>query len=76
MEKRWIEFWADWGLEPRLMLTVGIAVVAGGILQSALLVVEGASDNSTRLQRDQGELLQYLAPVVADQALVGDYAAI
>ena len=76
MEKRWFEFWADWGLVPRLMLTVGIAVVAGGILQSALLVVEGASDNSTRLQRDQGELLQYLAPVVADQALVGDYAAI
>jgi two-component system, sensor histidine kinase and response regulator len=76
MEKRWYEFWGDWGLVPRLMATVGIAVVTGGVLQSGLLVVEGASDNSARLQRELGEVLQYLAPIVADQALVGDYAAI
>ena len=36
--KRW--FWSDWGLVARLMVAVGIAVVAGGLMQSALLVVE------------------------------------
>ncbi len=76
MERRWFEFWAEWGLVARLMTAVGVAVVAGGVLQSALLVVEGASDNTARLQRDMTELLNYLAPVVADHALVGDYAAI
>ncbi len=74
MEKRW--FWSDWGLVARLMLAVGVAVVAGGLLQSALLVIEGATDNNTRLQRDLEEVLNYLAPIVADQALTGDYAAI
>jgi two-component system, sensor histidine kinase and response regulator len=76
MPKRWYEFWSDWGLVPRLMLAVGFAVVAGGFMQSALLVVEGASDSNERLKRDVSEVLRYLAPVVADQALVGDYAAI
>jgi PAS domain S-box-containing protein len=72
--KRW--FWEDWGLVARLMAAVGVAVVAGGLMQSALLVVEGASDNNARLERDIAEVLNYLAPIVADQALVGDYAAI
>jgi two-component system, sensor histidine kinase and response regulator len=76
MKKRWFEFWADWGLVPRLMLAVGLAVVAGGLMQSALLVVEGASDHNARLERDMNEILNYLAPIVADQALTGDYAAI
>ena len=74
MEKQW--FWSDWGVVSRLMVAVGFAVVAGGFMQSALLVIEGGSDNTARLQREVGEVLNYLAPVVADQALVGDYAAI
>ncbi len=72
--KRW--FWEDWGLVARLMVAVGFAVVAGGLMQSALLVVEGASESTARLNREMGEVLTYLAPIVADQALVGDYAAI
>ena len=72
--KAW--FWQDWGLVARLMVAVGFAVVAGGLMQSALLVIEGASDNNTRLERDMTEVLNYLAPIVADQALTGDYAAI
>lgn len=72
--RRW--FWSDWGLVARLMVAVGIAVVVGGLMQSVLLVVEGASETNERLKRDMGEVLRYLAPLVADQALVGDYAAI
>ena len=76
MKKRWYEFWADWGLVGRLMAAVGTAVVVGGFMQSALLLIEGASDNNARLEREMGEVLRYLAPVVADHALVGEYAAI
>src|SRR3989475_3734573 len=73
---RVFRFWKNWGLISRLMLAVGIAIVAAGGVQTALLVAEGAAEHSARLLRDQAEALAFLAPLVADQALVGDYAAI
>src|SRR3954470_5352222 len=73
---RAFRFWKDWGLVSRLMLAVGIAIVAGGGVQTALLVAEGATEHSARLLREQKETLSFLPPLVADQALVGDYAAI
>ena len=69
-------FWKDWGLVSRLMLAVGTAIVAAGGVQTALLVAEGATEHSARLLREQTETLAFLAPLVADQALVGDYEAI
>src|SRR5205807_5241632 len=69
-------FWKNLGLISRLMLAVGVAIVAGGGLQTVLLVAEGAAEHSARLLREQRETLAFLAPLVADQALVGDYAAI
>ena len=74
--KNWFGFWREWGLVARLMLAVGFAVVAGGVMQSVLLLVEGASENAIRLERELKENLTYMAPAIADQALVGDYAAI
>jgi two-component system sensor histidine kinase/response regulator len=73
---RGMRFWKDWGLISRLMLAVGIAIISGGGVQTALLVAEGAGEHSARLLREQKETLAFLAPLVADQALVGDYAAI
>src|ERR671922_788431 len=73
---RGIRFWKDWGLISRLMLAVGVAIVTGGGVQTALLVAEGAAEHSARLLREQSETLTFLAPLVADQALVGEYAAI
>jgi PAS domain S-box-containing protein len=75
-KSREFRFWKNWGLISRLMLAVGIAIVAGGGVQTALLVAEGAGEHSARLMREQTETLAFLAPLVADQALVGDYAAI
>ena len=69
-------FWKNWGLISRLMLAVGIAIVAGGGVQTVLLVAEGAAEHSSRITREQKETLSFLAPLVADQALVGDYEAI
>ena len=73
---RVFRFWADWGLISRLMLAVGIAIIAGGGVQTALLLAEGRAEHSTRLQREQREILTFIAPLVADQALVGEYQAI
>ena len=73
---RVFRFWRNWGLISRLMLAVGVAIVAAGGVQTALLVAEGRSDHSARLLREQTESLVFLAPLVADQALVGEYAAI
>src|SRR3954447_256519 len=73
---RLLRFWRNLGLISRLMLAVGVAIVAGGGVQTALLVAEGAGEHSARLLREQKETLAFLAPLVADQALVGDYAAI
>ncbi len=72
-KKEWL---TGWGLISRLMLAVGIAVVCGGGVQTVLLVAEGASENSTRLRRELDEALTFIAPLIADQALVGEYAGI
>src|SRR5437762_11051585 len=73
---RVFRFLKNLGLISRLMIAVGVAIVAGGGVQTVLLVAEGAAENSARLLRGQKETLLLLAPLVADQALVGDYAAI
>jgi len=73
---RGFRIWKDWGLVSRLMLAVGVAIITGGGVQTALLVAEGATEHSARLAREQKETLAFLAPLVADQALVGEYEAI
>src|SRR5689334_16317921 len=73
---RAFRFWTHLGLISRLMLAVGIAIIAGGGVQTALLLAEGAAEHSSRLHREQRETLAFLAPLIADQALLGDYAAI
>jgi PAS domain S-box-containing protein len=73
---RWLQFWENWGLVPRLMLAVGLAIVTGGGVQTYLLLVEGAAEHSARMQRDITDTLTFLAPLVADQAILGEYAVI
>src|SRR5215510_6513131 len=73
---RIVRIWEDWGLIPRLMFAVGSAIIAAGGVQTALLVAEGAAEHSARIAREQSETLAFLAPLVADQALLGDYEAI
>jgi PAS domain S-box-containing protein len=75
-QTRGIRFWKDWGLVSRLMLAVGIAIVTGGGVQTALLVAEGAAEHSARLKRELDETLTFIAPLIADQAILGEYAVI
>jgi PAS domain S-box-containing protein len=69
-------FWTDWGLISRLMLAVGIAIVLGGSVQTYLLMAEGAAEHSARLKRELNETLTFIAPLIADQAILGEYAVI
>lgn len=73
---RFLNVWSRWGLIPRLMAAVGFAILVGGIIQNYLLAVEGAAEHSARHEREVKETLHFLAPLVADQAVLGDYAAI
>jgi two-component system sensor histidine kinase/response regulator len=73
---RWLRFWKNWGLVSRLMLAVGIAIITGGGVQTVLLVAEGAAEHSARLKRELDETLTFIAPLIADQALLGEYAVI
>src|SRR5437867_1457852 len=73
---RVFRFWKNWGLVSRLMLAVGVAIISAGGVQTALLLAEGAGEHSARLLREQRETLAFIAPLVADQALVGDYEQI
>src|SRR5437879_12274289 len=73
---RVFRFLKNLGLISRLMIAVGVAIVAGGGVQTVLLVAEGAAEHSARLLREQKETLIFLAPLVADPALVGACAAI
>jgi two-component system, sensor histidine kinase and response regulator len=70
------KFWSDWGLVPRLMFAVGLAIIVGGSVQTFLFVADGAAEHSARLKRELTETASFLAPLIADQALVEDYAAI
>ncbi|HEX2825501.1 MAG TPA: response regulator [Burkholderiales bacterium] len=73
---RFLNLWSRWGLIPRLMAAVGFASLVGGGIQNYLLVLEGAAEHSARHEREVHETLKFLAPLVADQAVLGDYAAI
>ena len=73
---RLLKFWESWGIVSRLILAVGIAIVAGGSIQTFLFIADGASEHSARLKRELKETLSFIAPLIADQALVGEYAAI
>ncbi|MDB5902472.1 MAG: hypothetical protein JWM26_1350 [Betaproteobacteria bacterium] len=73
---RFLSIWEKWGLIPRLMAAVGFASLVGGGIQNYLLVLEGAAEHSARHEREVQETLKFLAPLVADQAVLGDYAAI
>ena len=71
-----IRFWKNWGLISRLMLAVGIAIITGGGVQTYLLMAEGAAEHSARLKRELSETLTFIAPLIADQAILGEYAVI
>src|SRR5436190_1170463 len=57
---RVFRFLKNLGLISRLMIAVGVAIVAGGGVQTVLLVAEGAAEHSARLLREQKETLQFV----------------
>ena len=72
----YLRFWSSWGIVARLMAAVGFAIIVGGGIQTSLLLAEGVTEASARHQRELRETLEFLSPLVADQAILGDYEAI
>lgn len=71
-----VNFRKEWGLVSRLMGAVSIAIVVAGAVQTYLLVVESAAEVFLRHEREAMETVEFLAPLIADQAVLGDYASI
>jgi PAS domain S-box-containing protein len=70
------QLWSRVGLLPRLVTVVGLALLAGSLVMLALFIREGAAEYRARMAEEVGEISHFLAPVVVEQAIVGDYAAI
>jgi diguanylate cyclase (GGDEF)-like protein/PAS domain S-box-containing protein len=70
---RW---WSSWGLVTRLSVAIGLLVLAVAVLQSALTLKGDAERAHTNHAREAAEILDLLAPVVADLAVLGDYASV
>jgi PAS domain S-box-containing protein len=68
--------WAKSRLLPRLVLAGCLAILVGGGIQHYLLLYEGAAEYNAARQRQLGDVLQFLAPLVADRTLGGNEAAI
>ncbi len=69
-------FWSSWGLVTRLSVTIGLLVLAVAMLDSALTLKGDAERARAHHTLEAAEVLGLLAPVVADLAVIGDYASI
>ncbi len=68
--------WNRLGIVPRLMVGVGLAIAFGGGIQTYLNVAGNAAAVSERHRDELTETLEILAPLVADQAVIGSYDTI
>jgi methyl-accepting chemotaxis protein len=73
---RGLRFWKNWGLVSRLMLAVGIAIITGGGVQTALLVAEGAAEHSARPQAGAERDPDLHGAADRRPGAVGEYAVI
>lgn len=70
------EWWGNTGLLARLLWAVAIVFALGAIVHTHLIVRISAQAYMTRHIDEQREVLEALTPLVAEQAIVGDYTAI
>ena len=74
--KKITELWGRVGLLPRLMLSVVLVMLAAGSVRSYLLVVDESAYLSGHFQTELRETGHFLAPLLAEQAVRGNFARI
>ncbi|MDH5516882.1 MAG: ATP-binding protein [Gammaproteobacteria bacterium] len=70
------KFWAARGLQQRLLLTVGLCILFGFSVQVYLSLNTSVHEQRQRHQQEIEELIGVLSTVIAEQAIIGDYATI
>lgn len=68
--------WGRVGLLPRLMLSVVLVILAVASTRSYLLVVDESAYMSAHLQAELHETWHSLAPLLAEQAVIGNFSRI
>lgn len=69
-------YWARWGLLGRLLLPVGLSILFGFGAQVYLSLQSSIAEQYQRHQQWGTELGEVLSPLIAEQAIIGDYATI
>ena len=70
------QLWSQSGLHARLLLPILLIILTAGSLRTYFLVVSERTDALSHYQEELQELQRYLKPVLVEQSVIGDYAAI
>lgn len=68
--------WRDVGLMRRILAPIALTILLGSAIQSYFEVRSGSNEARLRLAQEAQQLLEILAPVVAENVVVGDYATL
>ncbi len=68
--------WRKTGLRARLLLPIALILLSAGSIRSYFLVVDEREAAISLYQEELSELHRYLTPVLVEQSIIGDYAAI
>ncbi|OYY95588.1 MAG: hypothetical protein B7Y41_03560 [Hydrogenophilales bacterium 28-61-23] len=69
-------FWAHWGLLRRITSVQGVLLLCAAIVLTGVLTYQNRGEAVLEQQSNARLLLLIVSPLVAEQAVVGDYAAI
>ena len=70
------DLWFNAGLLARLVSAMGLVFLVGTVVHTHLTIRTGAASHETRQRAESRELIDALAPIIAEQAVIGDYATI
>lgn len=68
--------WSRTGLLTRLSVAVGLLILVGAGIEMTLMVRSAADTYRLQQENEAKEISQFLAPLIAEYAVIGDYATI
>lgn len=70
------DLWSNTGLLPRLVGAMGLVFLAGAVVHTHVTIRTGAASHEARHRSELREAIDALTPIIAEQAVIGDYATI
>jgi PAS domain S-box-containing protein len=70
------DLWIDSGLLTRLVSAMGFVFLLGAVIHTHFTIRSGAASYEARHRAELREVIEALAPIIAEQAVIGDYATI